>query len=189
MTVSLVLRYLAAGVVVLALAMVPSSCSRRPAAPAVAGLPDVIDFNFHVKPILSDRCFKCHGPDDRVRKAGLRFDRKEAAFGVLPSGNRAIVPGDTGRSTLVARILSTDPQRVMPAGDSNLTLNEYEKAMLMNWIEQGAEWKPHWSFIPPRKVPPPAVKTRAGSAALRSLRSRVARGGGPVPRPKPRARP
>ena len=127
MTVSLVRRYLAAGVVVLALAILSSSCSRRPVPPAVAGLPDVIDFNFHVKPILSDRCFKCHGPDDRVRKAGLRFDRKEAAFGVLPSGNRAIVPGDTGRSTLVARILSTDPQRVMPAGDSNLTLNEYKK--------------------------------------------------------------
>ena len=141
--------------------MVPSSCSRRPAAPAVAGLPDVIDFNFHVKPILSDRCFKCHGPDDRVRKAGLRFDRKEAAFGVLPSGNRAIVPGDTGSSTLVARILSPDPQRVMPAGDSNLTLNEYEKAVLVKWIEQGAEWKPHWSFIPPRKVPPPAPKDAA----------------------------
>ena len=161
MTVSLVLRHLAAGAVVLALAMVPSSCSRPPTAPAVAGLPDVIDFNFHVKPILSDRCFKCHGPDDRVRKAGLRFDRKEAAFGVLPSGNRAVVPGDTGRSTLVARILSTDPQRVMPAGDSNLTLNEYEKAVLVKWIEQGAEWKPHWSFIPPRKVPPPAPKDAA----------------------------
>jgi hypothetical protein len=150
--------YLTAGIVVLALAAVSHGCSRRPAAPAVDGLPEVVDFNFHVKPILSDRCFKCHGPDDRVRKAGLRFDRKEAAFGVLPSGNHAIVAGDPGRSTLVARILSTDPPRVMPAGDSNLTLTDYEKALLVRWIEQGAEWKPHWSFIPPRKVAPPGVK-------------------------------
>ena len=61
---------------------------------AVAGVPDVIDFNFHVKPLLSDRCFKCHGPDDRVRKASLRLDVREVAFGELPSGRRAVVAGE-----------------------------------------------------------------------------------------------
>ena len=62
----------------------------------------VVDFNFHVKPILSDRCFKCHGPDERVRKASLRLDRKEVAFGELPSGRRAVVPGRPSSSELVA---------------------------------------------------------------------------------------
>ena len=71
--------------------VIGSACGRR--APHVAGVPEVVDFNFHVKPILSDRCFKCHGPDERVRKASLRLDRKEVAFGELPSGHRAVVPG------------------------------------------------------------------------------------------------
>jgi hypothetical protein len=133
-----------------------SACGRR--APDVAGVPEVVDFNFHVKPILSDRCFKCHGPDERVRKASLRLDRKEVAFGELPSGHRAIVPGSTRRSELVKRILSSDPKVLMPAPESNLALTDYEKAVLVRWIEQGADWKPHWSLIPPRKPAVPPVK-------------------------------
>lgn len=85
-----------------------TSCHR--AAPTVAGLPERVDFNVHVKPILSDRCFACHGPDDRARKAGLRLDLKDHAFARLPSGNRAIVPGSPRRSAVVERILSTDPK-------------------------------------------------------------------------------
>ncbi len=140
----------------LAAAAGATACGTR--APAVAGVPDVVDFNFHVKPILSDRCFKCHGPDDRARKANLRLDVEESAFGRLPSGRRAIVPGWPGRSELVRRITSADPKVMMPAPDSLLTLNDLEKAILVRWIEQGAEWKPHWSFIPPAKTAPPAVK-------------------------------
>ena len=122
-----------------------------------AGVPDVIDFNFHVKPLLSDRCFKCHGPDDRARKASLRLDIREVAFGELPSGRRAVVPGNTRRSELVRRVLSTDPKVMMPAPDSHLSLTDTERAILVRWIEQGAEWKPHWAFIPPSK--PAAPKT------------------------------
>jgi len=136
-----------------------SACGRR--APDVAGLPPVIDFNFHVKPILSDRCFKCHGPDERVRKASLRLDRKEVAFGELPSGRRAVVPGKPARSELVARILSADPKFLMPAADSGLSLTEYEKAVLVRWVEQGADWKPHWSLIPPRRPAVPSVRQTA----------------------------
>ncbi len=136
-----------------AIALVAPSC-RKPVPAAIAGVPDVIDFNFHVKPLLSDRCFKCHGPDDRVRKASLRFDIRDAAFAELPSGRRAVVAGDTGRSELVRRILSTDPKVMMPAPDSHLTLTDTERAILVRWIEQGAEWKPHWAFIPPSR---PAV--------------------------------
>jgi hypothetical protein len=134
-----------------------SACGRR--APAVAGVPEVVDFNFHVRPILSDRCFACHGPDDRARKAGLRFDRKEIALGKLPSGHRAIVPGRPGESALVARILSTDPAVMMPDPASRLALDEREKAILVRWIEQGAKWKPHWAFIAPVKAAPPEPKT------------------------------
>ena len=144
------------GLAVLAGVVLASACGRR--TPAVAGVPDVVDFNFHVRPILSDRCFACHGPDDRARKAGLRFDREEIAFGKLPSGHRAIVSGRPGRSALVERILSTDPAVMMPAPASRLTLDEREKAILVRWIEQGAEWKPHWAFIPPAKLVPPEVK-------------------------------
>jgi hypothetical protein len=149
-----------AGLGLLAAALSVAAC-RRPTTSHVAGVPDVVDFNFDVKPILSDRCFKCHGPDERARKASLRLDVKEVAFGKLPSGHRAIVPGDTGSSELVSRITSTDPKRVMPAADSNLTLTDTEKAILVRWIEQGADWKPHWSFIAPRKPALPAVHDAA----------------------------
>jgi hypothetical protein len=125
----------------------------------VDGLPEVVDFNFHVRPILSDRCFACHGPDDRARKADLRLDRPENARAELPSGRRAIVPGRPGRSELATRIMSTDPSVAMPAPESRLTLDDREKALLIRWIEQGAEWKPHWAFIPPAKPVPPAGKT------------------------------
>jgi hypothetical protein len=145
-----------------AVALVGVAC-RRPVSITAAGVPDVIDFNFHVKPLLSDRCFKCHGPDDRARKASLRLDIREVAFGELPSGRRAVVPGNTRRSELVRRILSTDPKVMMPAPDSHLSLTDTERAILVRWIEQGAEWKPHWAFIPPSKPPVPTT-TRTGWA-------------------------
>ena len=139
--------------------VIVAACGRR--APEVAGVPEVVDFNFHVKPILSDRCFKCHGPDERARKASLRLDIKDRAFGELPSGHRAIVPGSLRRSALVGRILSTDPKVMMPAPESNLALTDYEKAVLVRWVEQGADWKPHWSLIPPRKPAVPSVRQTA----------------------------
>ncbi|MEZ5042813.1 MAG: DUF1553 domain-containing protein [Saprospiraceae bacterium] len=122
-------------------------------------LPKKVDFNFHIKPILSDRCFKCHGPDEKVREAKLRFDVKEGAFALLDSAeNRyAIVPGDLKKSSLVHRVSSTDPSEMMPPPESNLSLSTYEIALLKKWIEQGAEWKAHWSFILPEKAPLPGV--------------------------------
>ena len=124
----------------------------------MAGVPELVDFNFHVKPLLSDRCFTCHGPDDRTRKAGLRLDVRESALSTLESGRRAVVAGDVGASELVRRIYSTDPKVMMPAPESHLTLNDVERATLVRWIEQGADWKPHWSFIPPAKRSPPSVR-------------------------------
>lgn len=131
----------------------PSSCKidQVISSPSITNaIPDKIDFNFHVKPILSDRCFTCHGPDENARKEGLRFDTKEGAFAVLGKNKDhfAIVPNDVENSTLVNRIFSEDPEEMMPTPESNLTLTNYEKEILKKWIEQGAEWKEHWSFLP-----------------------------------------
>src|SRR5215208_5268996 len=131
----------------LAVAAVIAHVACAPKAPEVTGLPEVVDFNFHVRPILSDRCFKCHGPDDRVRKGGLRLDTRNGFFTRLASGHTPVVPGSTRRSEMVRRILSTDPAVMMPAPDSHLTLTDTERAVLVRWIEQGAVWKPLWSLI------------------------------------------
>ena len=129
-------------------------------AKAYEDLPETIDFNFHVRPILSDRCFSCHGPDEKSRKADLRLDLEDAAFEALTSGNgRTIIPGNTAKSQLVQRILSDDPAVVMPTPESKLSLSETEKAILVKWIEQGAEWKDHWAFIPIEKPQAPKVST------------------------------
>ncbi|TDI65876.1 MAG: DUF1553 domain-containing protein [Bacteroidetes bacterium] len=122
-------------------------------------LPDKIDFNFHVRPILSDRCYKCHGPDEKARKAGLRFDQEEAAFAMLDSaeGTFAIVPGNLKKSQMVRRISSVDPDFQMPPPESNLSLSDREIEILKRWIDQGAEWKLHWAFIPPKKAELPKV--------------------------------
>ncbi|MDW3646724.1 MAG: DUF1553 domain-containing protein [Bacteroidia bacterium] len=116
-------------------------------------LPDKIDFNFHVKPILSDRCYACHGPDAQKREADLRLDEYESAFASLKSGaGFAIVAGDVDESQLSHRILSTDPEFMMPPPESNLSLTEKEKAIILKWIDQGAEYKDHWAFAKPVKT-------------------------------------
>ncbi|MFD1614133.1 PSD1 and planctomycete cytochrome C domain-containing protein [Gelatiniphilus marinus] len=122
-------------------------------------LPDNIDYIFDVKPILSDRCYLCHGPDEGTREAGLRLDTKAGAYKALASNlnNHAIVPGKPEESRLVFKITNTDPQQIMPPLSSNLTLSEYEKQVLIKWIEQGAEWKTHWAFLPPKKKELPKI--------------------------------
>ena len=117
-------------------------------------LPEVIDYNFHVKPIISDRCYACHGPDKETRKAGLRLDIEENAFAALESGAKAFAHGNLKKSEAINRILSDDPEKQMPPPDSKLSLDAKEIATIVKWVEQGAEWKPHWSFIVPEK---PAV--------------------------------
>lgn len=116
-------------------------------------LPSVIDYNEHVKPILSDKCFKCHGPDKAKQKAGLRLDMEASAYGPLPEspGKFAIVPGNLNKSELYHRILSSDPDYMMPHPKSHLALDAKEKAILIKWIETGATYKPHWAFVAPQK--------------------------------------
>ena len=120
-----------------------------------------VDFNFQVRPILSDKCFNCHGPDTRQRKAGLRLDTKEGAFGSNKSGGHAIVPGNLDESDLVARINAEDESERMPPKSLGRSLSREEIGLLTRWIEQGAEWKPHWAFLPPVAAPYPDAKNHA----------------------------
>lgn len=120
-----------------------------------------IDFNLQIKPILSDRCFKCHGPDKNKVKAGLQLTSFEGATQLLKSGKRAVVPGKPEESELVARIHSKDPDEMMPSPESNLSLSESEKELLVQWIAQGAVYQEHWAFVPPVKRPLPAARPGA----------------------------
>lgn len=115
------------------------------------------DFNRDVRPILSNRCFKCHGPDEDNQEAGLRLDRREVATAELDSGLTAIVPGDTSVSELVARITSEDPDLVMPPPHANMAITPRERQTLVDWVAAGAEYQPHWAFVKPVKQNPPTI--------------------------------
>lgn len=129
----------------------------------MAGVPDDIDYNVDVKPILSDKCFACHGPDAKKQKAGLRLDIDTSAYHhqAKESGLKAIVPGHPGKSELVRRILSADEDERMPTPASHLTLTTTEKAILYKWIDQGAKYKPHWAFVGLAEPDLPKVKNEA----------------------------
>ncbi len=121
-------------------------------------LPGKIDYNIHVRPVLSDKCFSCHGPDKAKQKAGLRLDLAENAYAELPEnpGKFAIRPGKPGKSEFFHRILSADPDYIMPTPESHLALSPREKAILVKWIEDGAVYKPHWAFTEIEDPRPPA---------------------------------
>lgn len=129
-------------------------------AAAYKELPDELDYNLHVKPILSDKCFACHGPDKAKQKAGLRLDIANFAFANLPENPNkvAIDPGDLEDSEVFHRILSADPEYMMPTPASHLSLTAQEKALLVKWIEDGAEYRPHWAFVAAEKPDVPDVK-------------------------------
>lgn len=122
-------------------------------------LPETVDYNLHVKPILSDKCFFCHGPDKNSQKAGLELATREGALAALKKakGKHAIVPGDLAHSEVYHRIITADEHEMMPPKASNRVLSDYEKAVLIKWIEQGAEYKPHWALIKPQKQVLPVV--------------------------------
>ena len=117
---------------------------------------DRIEFNRDVRPILSSACFTCHGPDASQRKADLRLDHREAVFSER-DGKPVLVPGDPLHSQLFVRITSTDPDQRMPPPDSGHSLNTGQVELLRRWIEQGAEWQTHWSFLPPQNPSVPRL--------------------------------
>src|SRR5262245_53027218 len=114
--------------------------------------PGRVEFNRDVRPILADKCFACHGPDKGHRKADLRLDTADA----LKSG--AVAPGKPDESELIARVTTDRPARRMPPPKTGKTLTPAEVAVLRRWVEQGAEYQPHWSYAPPRRPPLPDVK-------------------------------
>lgn len=117
-----------------------------------------LGYRHDILPILSDRCFKCHGPDSASRQAGLRLDRPDDATAALDSGAKAIVPGDAAKSAVVERIMSTDPDTMMPPHGSGKVLSAAEKELLRKWIEQGAKYEKHWAFVAPVRPDVPTVK-------------------------------
>jgi len=121
-------------------------------------LPERISYNFDVKPILSDKCYTCHGPDPKSVQGELRLDIVDHWYRVSEedSNKQIIFPGDVSKSELVDRIHSTRASHLMPPPESNLELTEREKIILEKWIEQGAEWDRHWAYNPPVKKEPRA---------------------------------
>ncbi len=114
--------------------------------------PRARDFNRDVRPILADRCFRCHGPDAAARKRELRLDTQDGSRAALKDGARAIVPGSVERSELARRIRSRDPDEVMPPPSLQHPLSEKEQAVLLDWIAAGATYAPHWAFVAPRRA-------------------------------------
>ncbi len=132
-------------VILLAMASVGYAADSRP-----------VDFNRDIRPILSDKCFSCHGSDAVTKKIPLRLDSEAAAKADL-GGRRAIVEGDPDTSTVVKRITAEKPAMRMPPVHSGLKLTDPEIQMIQEWIRQGAKWQKHWAFIPPVRRPLPAV--------------------------------
>ena len=117
-----------------------------------------LDYSRQIRPILSSNCFKCHGPDEKERKAGLRLDIHEASLRPAASGEIAIIPGQPDQSTLLARITTNDPSLLMPPANSTKNLTAKEIELLRNWIQQGADYKLHWSYIKPQRPLVPVVQ-------------------------------
>jgi hypothetical protein len=142
----------AAGVsIIIVIAGAASQVRGQQSEQAGSAAPARLDYNWDVRPILSDNCFRCHGPDSKSRQAGLRLDQKEAAYA------RAITPGKPEESELFRRITSPDPSyRMPPSYSAPKSLPAADIKTLTEWIRQGAEYKPHWAFISPTKTPPPA---------------------------------
>ena len=128
---------------------------------SVGTLPDQVSYNFHIRPIFSDKCFKCHGPDGAQRQAGLRLDIADSAFRPLREtpGGFAFVPGKPELSEVYKRVSSTDTTFQMPPIDSHLgVLNDFEVRLIRKWIVQGAKYESHWAFNAPQKSSVPEIK-------------------------------
>ena len=119
-----------------------------------------LSFNRDIRPILSNNCYKCHGPDNAARKAKLRLDREADSRAEHKSGTRTIVPGDLVESELIYRISAKDNDERMPPTDSNKHLTKNQIELLKQWVKEGGKYEQHWSFIPPKAAPLPAVKQK-----------------------------
>ncbi len=145
------------------------SCGFGCSASAIAA-DQSLTYDKDVRPILSQFCFKCHGPDDGQRQAGLRLDTRDGATSIVDSGQKAIVPGNVDQSELVRRILSEDPDVRMPPPSTKFTLTDAQKTTLKRWVASGATYTAHWAFVPPKR---PAIPLVLGNVAPSSLLSPI----------------
>jgi Protein of unknown function (DUF1553)/Protein of unknown function (DUF1549)/Planctomycete cytochrome C len=118
------------------------------------------DFTRDIRSILVSKCFQCHGPDDKVRKAGLRLDTREGAIRKLDDGKTAIVPGDIRKSELVQRVTSNDSMHVMPPAKTGKRLTADEINVLSRWIAAGAPYPQHWAYVKPARTSVPETKDK-----------------------------
>jgi hypothetical protein len=118
-----------------------------------------VEFNRDIRPIMSDTCFFCHGPDKAKRKAGLRLDNRDAAIEER-DGIRAIVPGKPEESDAIDRLFSTDLEEMMPPPDSNKKLTPEQKELFKRWVAEGAVYQPHWAYITPQRPVTPAIRDK-----------------------------
>ncbi|MFO0223544.1 MAG: c-type cytochrome domain-containing protein, partial [Planctomyces sp.] len=119
-----------------------------------------VNFDREIRPILSDLCFTCHGPDEAQRSSGLRLDQRDGLFS-RRSGGSVVSPGNPAASLLVQRILSADPDLQMPPPESQRHLTDGQKQLLSRWIQQGAKWTEHWAFVRPQLQVPPVTSNPA----------------------------
>ena len=117
-----------------------------------------VGFNRDIRPLLSNKCFACHGPDANKRESGLRLDMRDSAISTLDSGLAAIVPGNPDQSELWKRINSEDEFTRMPPAEHHEPLKNQEKQLLRTWIQEGAKYQTHWAFIPPVRSSMPSVE-------------------------------
>jgi len=131
-----------------------------------------------IRPILSDNCYQCHGPDEKARKAKLRLDTKEGAFRVK-DGKTVLTPGKSGDSALIRRIYSRDPDEQMPPPKSIHRLADSQKDLIKQWVDEGARWSTQWAFVPPmRRAAAVREKQRLGAQSDRFVRAgQTGRGG------------
>jgi len=151
----IVISFLFAGIILLS-----QACNNKSKEGAI---PDKISYNFDVRPILSDKCYACHGPDANKRKAELRLDIQDSAYAPLKEtkGAFALVPGKPEESEVFKRVSSTDPTYQMPIPESHLgALTEYEVGVIKKWIKQGAKYEKHWAFSTPVKPALPEVENK-----------------------------
>ena len=142
-------RLLAQSLAVLALGLTAEA--------AAQAADQTVRFNRDIRPIISENCFHCHGPDPGSRKAGLRLDTKEGFFESTPKRSATVISGNPEKSELFRRIMTTDEEDIMPPPKEHKVLKPEQKQLIKRWIEQGAPWEPHWSFLKPERPVPPSI--------------------------------
>ena len=139
------------------LSLLVALCLGLESASVAQDIPQTVQFNRDIRRILANKCFACHGPDEKARKAKLRFDQEDSVF---QKDAKVIVRGKPGESELIHRIDSDDPDVRMPPASNKKPLTDRERELLRKWIAQGAKWEGHWSFIPPQRPTVPQVDAK-----------------------------